>query len=92
MYLNGYITIMVRAISGRQVQFVDFIFIDDTNLSTAGCLLQDQQSYESTQSIAQHAQDGAHTWQGALDASGGALEPSKCSWALVDFIFVNGKW
>jgi hypothetical protein len=60
-------------------------------LITAGCFLCNWCSYESTQSIVHCAQAGAHTWQGALDASSGALEPSKCAWGLINFIFVNGK-
>jgi hypothetical protein len=49
MYLNGHIAVMVRAISGSKVWFIGFLFIDDTNLLTAECLLWDQQSYKSTQ-------------------------------------------
>jgi hypothetical protein len=42
--------------------------------------------------VVQRAQAGALTWQGALAASSGALEPSKASWGLVDFVWINGQW
>ncbi len=92
MYLSDHVAIMVRAISRSKVQFIGLPFIDDTDLISAGCFLCNQHSYESTQSIVQRAQAGAHTWQGALDTSGCALEPSKCVWGLINFIFINGKW
>jgi hypothetical protein len=31
-------------------------------------------------------------WDGGLTVTGGALEPSKSFWYLVDYTWDNGKW
>jgi hypothetical protein len=31
-------------------------------------------------------------WEGGIRATGGAIEPDKSSWYLIDFVWHQGKW
>jgi len=37
-------------------------------------------------------QSALSTWEGIVQATGGALAPDKSWWYLVDFVWVNGTW
>ena len=87
MYPKGHVAIFIQAITGLQVQFVSFLFVDDRDLFVMACYLE-----ESSDSITAHTQEGSLTWHGALDVSGGALKQEKCYWSLVDFRWINGMW
>ena len=86
MYANGHVAILVRAISGLEVRFMGFLFVDDTDLVTVG------RPGETVQGVITRTQAATITWHGALTASGGALEPSKLSWTLIDFVWIGGEW
>ena len=77
MYSKGHVTIFIQAITGLEVWFVSFLFVDDTDLFKMACYLE-----ESSDSIMARIQEGGLTWHGALDVSGGALEVEKCYWTL----------
>ena len=87
MYSNGHVATLVRMITGLSVRFIGFIFVDDMDLVVIA-----SSPEESSMLIVQQVQAGGLTWQGALQASGGVLEPSKCHWSLIDFIWINGEW
>ncbi len=87
LHSNGHIAIFVRAITGIQVCFSGFIFVDDTDLVTVA-----KHSREPIAQVIFRSQAAADTWHGGLRATGGALRPDKCSWCLVDFYWSNGQW
>ena len=62
-------------------------FVDDTDT------LQKSKHPEDTfTKILQYAQGNVHHWEGAIRATGGALDPIKTHWFLIDFTWKNGQW
>ena len=47
---------------------------------------------ESAASIATMMQKVVTKWEGGICATGGALDPKKSHWYLIDFIWTNGQW
>ena len=84
---EGYGVCFKAAISGTRVYFVAYSFVDDTDLCTT---LKDQKA--SGQQVAAIMQDTLDLWEGGLRATGGAIEPSKTYWHLVEYIWRQGDW
>ena len=87
MYSSGHVAMVVHAITGLPVRFIGFLFVDDTDLVVVA-----NSPMESVMSVVECTQAGGLTWSGALHASAGVLEPMKCHWCLIDFIWINGEW
>jgi hypothetical protein len=68
-----------RQIEGKELYFVGYNFIDDTDIIQSG------QPGEPFQLLATHTQAAMDTWEGGLRATGGALEPEKSFWYLIRF-------
>jgi hypothetical protein len=74
-------------IDRREIQFVGYSFVDDTDLIVAN-----QGKWENATEVLQALQAAMEEWEGGLRATGGALEPSKTFYYLVDFLWDKGKW
>jgi hypothetical protein len=74
------------SIKGKQIHFVGYIFVDDTDIIQSG------QPGETFQVMAMRMQAAMDTWEGGLRATGGALEPEKSFWYLIRFCWKNGQW
>jgi len=59
--------------------------VDDTDLCILG-------SHVYRQSVRDEMQCSVDHWEGLLQATGGALVPTKCFWYLINFRFTNNKW
>jgi hypothetical protein len=57
------------SIEGKQLHFVGYSFVDDTDITQFG------QPGEPFQLMATRMQAAMGTWEGGLRATGGALEP-----------------
>jgi len=68
--------------------FMGFIFVDDTDL----LVIFGELARVSPRMIAEITQWQVSAWQGGLQATGGALHPDKCMWALVHYIWWDGTW
>jgi hypothetical protein len=77
----------VAPLSREMVFYAAFSFVDDTDL-----LVTDAERLRSAEMVAQAMQQALLQWEGALRASGGALEPLKSHWYLIDFEEVSGEW
>ena len=83
---EGYGAFFKASISGAELSFVGYAFVDDTDLVTIPA----QQA--TFQEIAQEMQDMVDTWEGGIRATGGAIVPEKSHWYLVDFKWQNDIW
>jgi hypothetical protein len=59
------------SIEGKQLHFVGYSFVDDTDI------IQSSQPVEPFQVLAMHIQTAMDTWEGGHRDTGGALEPEK---------------
>jgi hypothetical protein len=73
-------------IEGKQLHFVGYRFVDDTDIIQSG------QPGEPFQVLSMRIQAAMDTWEGGLRATGGALEPEKSFWYLIRFFWKNGQW
>jgi hypothetical protein len=74
------------SIEGKQLHFVGYRFVDDTDIIQSG------QPWEPFKVMATGIQSAMDTWEGGLRATGGALEPEKSFWYLIRFLWKNGQW
>jgi hypothetical protein len=71
------------SIEGKELHFMVYSFIDDTDI------IRYDQPGESFQVLMTHIQAAVDTWEGALWATGGSLEPEKTFWYLLRFCWKN---
>jgi len=74
-------------ISGTQVSFVGYSFVDDTDLVQTGPSLT-----LMGQEVILLMQAALSLWEQGLCAMGGALVPEKSFWYLIDFRWQGSKW
>lgn len=72
------------AISQDQTTLVGFSFVDDTDLVTSRPDILQQQVFHD-------CQNSLTAWEGGIRATGGAIEPQKSHWYLVDFNWKDGS-
>jgi hypothetical protein len=77
----------VSPLSHESVFYAAFSFVDDTDI-----LVTDAERLRSSGAVAHEMQQALRQWEGALRASGGALEPRKSHWYLIDFEAKHGVW
>jgi len=83
---EGYQCIFKLAISGEEVTFVGYAFVDDADTITSGAI------NDTPQKIMDRMQQTADTFEGVTSASGGAFSPEKTFWYLVAFKWTHGEW
>jgi hypothetical protein len=71
------------AITQDQTTLVGFSFVDDTDLVTSRPDIPQQQ-------VVSDCQNSLTAWEGGIRATGGAIEPRKSHWYLVDFNWKDG--
>jgi hypothetical protein len=81
---EGFRFIYKTSIEGKQLHFVGYSFVDDTDI------IQSVQPGEPFQVLATRMQADMDIWEGILRAAGGALEPGKSCWYLIRFCWKNG--
>ena len=84
---EGFGTFFHTAISGKTIKYVGFSFVDDTDQVQTG-----RYEGETSASIVDQMQQAVNMWEGGLSATGGALDPSKSHWYLIDFVWEHGEW
>jgi hypothetical protein len=86
LYTAGFGLAFTTAISGTLVAIACFAFVDDTNVIHSRA---DVNTPGKT--IATEMQEVMNTWEGGIRATGGALNPSKSYWYMIDFKWVPDK-
>jgi Reverse transcriptase (RNA-dependent DNA polymerase) len=76
------------AINGDAIMLVGFAFVDDTDLMVN----HPTNDNSSTGIIQEKMQRSITDWEGGLRITGGALEPSKSWWYLINFQWEAGSW
>lgn len=84
---EGYGMRLCSPLSGKKLHLAGTAFVDDTDTCQNGMKPDD-----TSTDILQHAQGMINHWEGAIRASGGALDPKKTHWYLIDFTWKNGDW
>jgi hypothetical protein len=72
MRSEGFGTFFRACISGETIRFVGYSFLDDTDLIQTA-----KQPDDTDVAVAQEMQRALDTWEGALQATGGAIVPEK---------------
>ena len=87
MRAEGFNVMFKMAISGKEIKFVGYAFMDDTDLVVN---VNDKEA--DSKQVAQRMQEALDHWEGGLRATGGAIVPEKSYWYLVDFQWKQGEW
>jgi hypothetical protein len=75
------------ALTGDEVRFVGYAFVDDTDLFASL-----DRSDATGSDVAAALQKSLDLWEGGIRATGGAIELDKSFWYLIDFVWHQGKW
>ena len=84
---EGFGAFLKASISGDEVSFVGYAFVDDTDLcETAGI------GHATGPAVALKMQSSLDHWEGGIWATGGAIVPENSHWYLIDFCWHHGSW
>ena len=74
-------------LSNTKLHIAGMEFVDDTDT------LQNSKHPDDTcTEVLRYAQGNVDHWEGAIRATGSALDPLKTHWFLIDFTWKNGQW
>ena len=83
---EGYGAFFKASISGMELSFVGYAFVDDMDLVTIPA------KQVRAHDIAKEMQDMVDIWEGGIQATGSAIVLEKSHWYLVDFKWENDTW
>ena len=83
---KGWGSTILSPLSGTLIHFLGKLYVDNTDL------IMFQPIYYHASDLWDDLQSSVMDWGNLLLATGKALNPSKCSWYLVDYEFTNGEW
>jgi hypothetical protein len=72
-------------ISSTIIDFLGEIYVDGTDLIVT------RPELTTAAAVHKELERSATAWAAGLNATGGALNPDKCKWALADYCWTNGK-
>ena len=87
MRSEGFGTFFQTALTGEEISFVGYAFVDDTDLCETAC-----HTDSTAKEVATRMQQALECWEGGIRATGGAIVPAKSHWYLMEFEWHNGKW
>ena len=87
MLSAGFHASLVAVLTGAVIHLVGYAFVDDTDLVYTA-----QDNHTRASALLQQFQAAVNYWEGLLRATGGALEPKKTFWYLIDFQWTGTKW
>ena len=78
----------IRSPLTRRLLFLaGLAFVDDTDT-----VQNEKRPTDTWQDVLRHAQGNVDHWNGGIRTTGGALDPKKTHWYLIDFTWKNGNW
>ena len=83
----GCLCIFRMAITGEDVEFVGYAFVDDTDK-----VVTSPDPKATYKEVAEQLQRAADTWEGGIRATGGAIGPAKSHYYLLEFIWKDGNF
>jgi hypothetical protein len=87
MRKRGFGIYLRTPLSNNEYHFVGYAFVDDTDL-----VVGDIPGKAKPISLIPLIQEAMIWWEGTVRATGGATEPEKSFWYLIDHEWKNGKW
>ena len=73
---------LTSPLSHTQLHIAGMAFVDDT----------DTLQTDTVEDVLRLAQGNVDHWEGAIRATGGALDPKKTHWHVIDFQWTQGLW
>lgn len=83
---HGFGNKITSCISGSNLHFVGYCFVDDTDL------VEFPSSPIPAVNVAARMQESIAAWEAGIRATGGAIVPEKSHWYLVSYKWEAGKW
>ena len=84
---NGYGLDALSCLTQLSLVIAGFAFVDDTDIINAG------KSVDTTgEDLLIQQQQVVDTWEGSLNATGGALRPDKSYWYMLDYKHSGNQW
>ena len=84
---EGFGASIITPLTQELIQTVGFAFVDDADLIQSAL-----NSSKTIHSVMEKMQQMLNLWEGALKATGGALDPNKSFIYAIDYKLQNGKW
>jgi hypothetical protein len=84
---EGYGLRLCSPLSRSQIHLAGLAFVDDTDTAQNG-----RRHNDSGKDVIRYAQVTVDHWNGGLRTTGGALDPGKTYWYLMDFLWKEGIW
>ena len=78
---------LLTSITAVAISIVCFAFVDDTDTVHSGKTVQ-----TSGEEVMEQFQEAVDRWEGGLTATGGAIEPTKTFWYLIDFQWDGSRY
>lgn len=75
------------AMTLQLIHYIALMYVDDTGVLLAG--IDDNDTIDD---VITRAKKAAKVWNHAVMVSGGAMNPKKCYWPAVDFVWNSGRW
>jgi hypothetical protein len=83
---HGYGIKITSCISGNDLHFVGYSFVDDTDL------VEFPNEVTTAQAVAADMQGAVDAWEAGIRSTGGAIVPTKSHWYLISYKWQNGQW
>ncbi len=87
MRRKGFGALYVACLSLIQLTMVCFMFVDDSDIQNTAVSTE-----ERGEDLMEKAQLSLDCWTGTLEATGGAINPDKSYWYLLDFTWQGTSW
>jgi len=84
---EGHGAFFKAAISGDDISFVGYAFVDDTDLVSTSKTLS-----PTGKEVSELLQESVDDWEGGIRVTGGAIVPEKSHWYLIDFKWTQDSW
>ena len=83
---QGFGSKILSPISGKLIEFMGEMFVDDTDLIIM------RPDLRTGREVYEELQSAAWNWGINLNSTGGGLKGPKCYWWLIDYEYTNGSW
>jgi hypothetical protein len=87
MATRGHGLNLLSALTSTLISFACCAFVDDTNLVHSA-----KSAANSGKDVIGETQEVLDRWGRVLQATGGALAPSKSHWCVINFIWTGTRW
>ncbi len=83
---EGHLSSLQSPMSSNKIEFMGEIHVDDTDLLM---IIDNKYNYKA---VCKQAQINLNKWAHLLNATGGTLNPAKCYWYMISYVYQDGSW